>query len=67
MNISDNVLKYYLRNVYFINGASFAGKSTIVKMLATGFFTYKRTDYETDIREEVLAVLVKHFGLGIVV
>jgi hypothetical protein len=34
MNISNNILKYYLRNVYFINGASFAGKSTMVKMLA---------------------------------
>jgi hypothetical protein len=30
----------------------------------TGFFTYKRTDYETDTREEVLTVLAKHFGLG---
>jgi len=32
--ISDNILKYYLRNVYFINGHSYAGKSTMVKMLA---------------------------------
>jgi hypothetical protein len=30
----------------------------------TGFFTYKRTDYETDTREEVLATLAKHFSLG---
>jgi hypothetical protein len=30
----------------------------------TGFFTYKRTDYETDTREEVLAVLAEHFGLS---
>jgi hypothetical protein len=30
----------------------------------TGFFTYKRTDYETDTREEVLAILAEHFGLG---
>jgi hypothetical protein len=29
----------------------------------TGFFTYKRRDYETDTREEVLAILAKHFGL----
>ena len=32
--ISDNIIKYYLRNVYFINGHSYAGKSTMVKMLA---------------------------------
>lgn len=32
--ISDNIIKYYLRNVYFINGQSCAGKSTMVKMFA---------------------------------
>jgi hypothetical protein len=30
----------------------------------TGFFTYKRTDYETDTREEVLRILAEHFGLS---
>jgi len=34
IQISDNIIKYYLRNVYFINGHSYAGKSTMVKMLA---------------------------------
>jgi hypothetical protein len=34
ISISDNIIKYYLRNVYFINGESCAGKSTMVKMLA---------------------------------
>jgi hypothetical protein len=29
----------------------------------TGFFTYTRTDYEHDTREEVLSMLAKHFGL----
>lgn len=29
----------------------------------TGFFTYTRSDFETDTREEVLAVLAEHFGL----
>jgi hypothetical protein len=29
----------------------------------TGFFTFKRTDYENDTREETLAILAKHFGL----
>jgi cytidylate kinase len=32
--ISSNILKYYLRNVYFITGHSYAGKSTMVRMLA---------------------------------
>ena len=28
MKIKNNVLKYYLRNVYFITGTAYAGKST---------------------------------------
>lgn len=34
MEISNNIIKYYLRNVYFINGTAYAGKSTMVKLLA---------------------------------
>lgn len=34
MNIETNILKHYLRNVYFITGTAYAGKSTMVKMLA---------------------------------
>lgn len=34
MKIENNVLKYYLRNVYFITGTAYAGKSTMVKMLS---------------------------------
>lgn len=34
MNISNNILKYYLKNVYFITGTAYAGKSTTVKMLS---------------------------------
>ncbi len=34
MKIENNVLKHYLRNVYFITGTAYAGKSTTVKMLA---------------------------------
>jgi hypothetical protein len=32
--IESNILRYYLRNVYFINGTAYAGKSTMVAMLA---------------------------------
>ena len=34
MKISNNILKYYLRNVYFITGTAYAGKSTMVKKLS---------------------------------
>ncbi|MBE6726365.1 MAG: hypothetical protein E7576_14435 [Ruminococcaceae bacterium] len=34
MNIENNVLRYYLRNAYFITGTAYAGKSTMVKMLS---------------------------------
>lgn len=34
MKIGNNILKHYLKNVYFITGTAYAGKSTIVKMLA---------------------------------
>ena len=34
MNISNNVLKHYLKNVYFITGTAYSGKSTAAKMLS---------------------------------
>jgi hypothetical protein len=34
MYINKLLIKHYLKNVYFINGTSYAGKSTMVKMLA---------------------------------
>lgn len=34
MNIENNIIKYYLRNVMFINGLAYAGKSTMVYMLS---------------------------------
>lgn len=34
IQLSTNIIRHYLRNVYFINGHSYAGKSTMVKMLA---------------------------------
>ena len=34
MNIQNNILKHYLKNVYFITGTAYAGKSTTVQMLA---------------------------------
>ena len=34
MNIENNIIKHYLKNVYFITGTAYAGKSTMVQMLA---------------------------------
>ena len=34
MEISNSILKHYLKNVYFITGTAYAGKSTAVRMLA---------------------------------
>jgi hypothetical protein len=34
MKIDNNIIKYFLRNVMFINGTAYAGKSTMVAMLA---------------------------------
>lgn len=34
MEIAANILRHYLRNVYFITGTAYAGKSTMVRMLA---------------------------------
>ncbi len=34
MDFDYNILKHYLKNVYFINGTAYAGKSTACKLLA---------------------------------
>ena len=37
MEIANNIIKHYLKNVFFITGTAYAGKSTTVKMLAEKF------------------------------
>lgn len=37
MQISDTILRSQLKNVYFINGTAYAGKSTMCRMLAERF------------------------------
>ena len=34
ISIKSNILKYIFKNVYFVNGTAFAGKSTMVKLLS---------------------------------
>ena len=37
MKIDNSILKHYLKNIYFITGTAYAGKSTAAKMLAHRF------------------------------
>ncbi len=37
MEINDRLIKHHLKNVLFINGTSYAGKSTMVKLIAARF------------------------------
>ena len=54
MKIANNVLKHYLKNVYFITGTSYAGKSTAVKMLAEKFdLLLCGENYHMDVSEAV--------------
>ena len=54
MKISNNVLKHYLKNVYFITGTAYAGKSTAVKMLAERYgMICCGENYHMDVSEKV--------------
>ncbi len=37
IGIESNIIRHYLKDVYFINGTAYAGKSTMVHMLAERF------------------------------
>jgi len=54
MKIENNILKYYLRNVYFITGTAYAGKSTMVKMLADKYdMVFCGENYFTEVTDTV--------------
>jgi len=54
MKIENNILKYYLRNVYFITGTAYAGKSTMVKMLAKKYdMVFCGENYFTEVTDVV--------------
>ena len=60
MKIENNVLKHYLKNVYFITGTAYAGKSTMVKMLAERYgLTECGENYHMAVSERV-ATLETH-------
>lgn len=54
MQIENNILKYYLRNVYFITGTAYAGKSTTVKMLADRYdMVFCGENYHIGVSDEI--------------
>jgi len=54
MYIENNILKHYLRNVYFITGTAYAGKSTMVKMLAEKYdMVFCGENYFTEVTDMV--------------
>ena len=54
MKIANNILKHYLRNVYFITGTSYAGKSTAVRMLSERYGLVERNEnYHMEVSERV--------------
>ena len=44
MNISDNIIKEHLKNVYFLSGGAYGGKTTMSKLLEQkyGIFRYRQ-------------------------
>ena len=57
MQIANNILRYYLRNVYFITGTAYAGKSTAVRLLAERYGVS-----EEEIPAEVLTAVGRRRG-----
>ncbi|MBO4877596.1 MAG: hypothetical protein J5501_06300 [Ruminococcus sp.] len=54
MDIENNILRYYLRNVYFITGTAYSGKSTAVKLLSERYdMVMCGENYFTDVSDRV--------------
>lgn len=50
MKIENNILKYYLRNCYFITGTAYAGKSTMCKLLSEKYgMLHMEENYNTNL------------------
>ena len=57
MKINNNVLKHYLKNVYFITGTAYSGKSTMVKMLSERYdMVFCGENYHMPISNEVATI-----------
>ena len=54
MKIENNILKHYLKNVYFITGTAYAGKSTMVRMLADRYgMIFCGENYHIGVSDEI--------------
>ena len=54
MDIENNILRYYLRNVYFITGTAYSGKSTAVKLLSERYdMVMCGENYFTDVSDRI--------------
>ena len=54
MQIANNIIKHYLKNVYFITGTAYAGKSTTVKMLADRYdMIFCGENYHSEVSDDV--------------
>ena len=57
MNIENNIIRHYLRNAYFITGTAYAGKSTMVKMLAEKYdMIFCGENYTSDISDKIAEI-----------
>lgn len=54
MNIENNIIRHYLKNVYFITGTAYAGKSTAVRMLSERYgMIFCGENYDMEISSQV--------------
>ena len=54
MKINDNIIKHYLKNVLFITGTAYAGKSTMVSLLAEKYgLIHCGENYHSVITDEI--------------
>ena len=47
MKISDNIIKEQLKNVYFLSGGAYGGKTTMAKLIEEqhGIYRYRQGDH----------------------
>jgi len=50
MKIANNIIKEHLKNVYFLCGGAYGGKTTMAKLLENkyGFIRYRQGDHEDE-------------------
>jgi deoxyadenosine/deoxycytidine kinase len=55
MKIDNKIIKHYLKNVMFITGTAFAGKSTMVAMLAEKYGLIQcGENYHSQVADEII-------------